>query len=138
MCFKRISLVFALLFSVFFTYSQQSYVDVTVDNHTDYNYYITVEFNQTVTIMSGSNPFYVPAHSCVTEKYALAEYDVNLSSINCKWESGGTEGNITLSGGYTSVYVSPQTGNPPSFCDFVYYLIEGQDTHEHSYFRIDP
>ena len=135
---KKISLVIALLLSMCFVYSQST-IDVQIDNHTYYNYWIYVEFNQQVTPTAGSTPFYITANSTVTEHFKFNESDVNVKSATCVWENGGLTGYIYVTPGpIITVDVAPGTGNPLSYRKFIYNDYEGQGSYEHLTFLINP
>lgn len=127
MTIRKFSLLISLLLSICFAYSQSSIIDITVDNDTDFDYTISLKFNQQVVPSSGSAIFGVHANSNVNEVLEFEEDDVNLEIIKCYEPSTPTPiGNITISSGTGAwSWVSPWDVGTYSIFEFQVYQYAG-------------
>jgi uncharacterized protein YkuJ len=123
----KLSLVIALLLSVFFVYAGST-VKVTVKNNTNNgSYTCTVRFcQQDATPTTGSIVFTVPSKTSVTQTYEFDDADICLCTIECKLGSQTPVGFIDVDcGNNTPTIISDvapvlNPGPPSTYYKFRY------------------
>ena len=138
MFFRKISLIFVLLFSVLYLYGQGSTVEVMVANDTPCDYTCSVKFCQDVTPSSGNMVFTVPAWSLgTTQIYEFDNTDICLESIKCYYSNLNPVADITVSPGpiITDDVANCEEENPDN--EFSYVDFQWTSDYEYHEFNID-
>lgn len=129
---KKLLMIATFIIVALTTFSQSEII-LNVDNNVNYDYYIQVAFNQTVSPANGAPTiFQVKAFTSETIVYEFDEYDVNIVVVKCAPTPYAMPDAViyTSSGTGTSVSVGPSY-----HFEFVNYW--GQGIYETLWFEIN-